>query len=265
MQSFQDEPYGGLPTLAYGKLFQEARARGVVVTLDGQGMDEQWAGYEYFAKAVSFETATGSATDRFYDSVGIVQAVKGSASRPECLLPEFRALAVPLAPERPFPDALRNLQLRDAHATKLPRALRFNDRASMRASSALREPVLDHRLFELAVRQPAERKIGPDGGKRLLREIARSFIPPGVAQAPKRPLQTPQREWLRGPLAEWAEEQVEAALDRVGGVWLDPDAVRGALREYRARGGDNSFFLWQWIGLGLTPIVSEISREALHA
>ena len=95
------------------------------------------------------------------------------------------------------PDDLRNLQLRDTHATKIPRALRFNDRASMRASVELREPFLDHRLFELAMRQPVSRKADALGGKLLLRKIARTFVPAGVSEAPKRPLQTPQREWLQ--------------------------------------------------------------------
>ena len=46
MHAHQDEPFGGLPTLAYAKLFERARAEGVIVLLDGQGMDEQWAGYD---------------------------------------------------------------------------------------------------------------------------------------------------------------------------------------------------------------------------
>jgi asparagine synthase (glutamine-hydrolysing) len=266
MQSFQDEPFGGLPTLAYGRLFETARAHGVIVTLDGQGMDEQWAGYGYY-RDVAFPASGLGASGHAHAiaNAPIVQATTKSASRADCLLPEFRALAVPLAPERPFPDALRNLQLRDAHATKLPRALRFNDRASMRASTELREPFLDHRLFELALRQPPERKVGPAGGKLLLRKIARTLVPEDVAEAPKRPLQTPQREWLRGPLADWAEERVEEALEKVGGVWLDKTAVRAAVREYRARGGESSFFLWQWIGLGLTPLAMEVPNEALRA
>jgi asparagine synthase (glutamine-hydrolysing) len=268
MDAFQDEPYGGLPTLAYARLFEEARARGVIVTLDGQGMDEQWAGYEYYARAALHDSAPapgGPALDWSLERASIVQATTRTAARADCLVPEFRALAVPLAPERPYPDALRNLQLRDAKATKLPRALRFNDRASMRSSVELREPFLDHRLFELALRQPPDRKIGPDGGKALLRKIAATFVPDGLARAPKRPLQTPQREWLRGPLAGWAEERVEAALERVGGAWLDRDAVRTAFREYRAHGGESSFFLWQWIDLGSTPVVREVPDEALHA
>ena len=76
----------------------------------------------------------------------------------ECLLPEFRALAEPFAPPHPFPDALRNRQYLDSRYTKIPKALRFNDRISMRSSIELREPFLDHRLFELALRQPANEK-----------------------------------------------------------------------------------------------------------
>ena len=43
MAHLQDEPYGGIPTIAYGEIFKQARKDGVIVLLDGQGMDEQWA------------------------------------------------------------------------------------------------------------------------------------------------------------------------------------------------------------------------------
>ena len=49
-------------------------------------------------------------------------------------------------------------------------------------------------------KEPAERTIGPDSGKRLLREIVAPLLPRGIVTAPTRPLQTPQRGWLRGPL-----------------------------------------------------------------
>ncbi|MBI5629772.1 MAG: asparagine synthase (glutamine-hydrolyzing), partial [Elusimicrobia bacterium] len=48
VQSHADGPYGGLPTLAYARLFERARGEGTVVLLDAQGMDEQWAGYDYY-------------------------------------------------------------------------------------------------------------------------------------------------------------------------------------------------------------------------
>jgi asparagine synthase (glutamine-hydrolysing) len=238
VQAFQEEPFGGLPTLAYARLFERARAEGVIVLLDGNGMDEQWAGYDYYAS----------------QNGGPGQPVQGaieSSTRPECLIPEFREQADGLILPQPFPDRLRNLQYRDARFTKIPRALRFNDRISMRASTELREPFLDHRLFELAMRQPADRKISNGTRKLLLRHITNGLLPAGVNAASKRPLQTPQREWLRGPLRDWAAGQIEGALSIYGGFWFDSRAVRSSWEEYCAGRGDNSFFVWQWVSLGL--------------
>jgi asparagine synthase (glutamine-hydrolysing) len=64
-------------------------------------------------------------------------------------------------------------------------------------------------------------------------------------------VQTPQREWLRGPLRPWVEDCVNAALDAFGGVWLDRRATRTALANYFAGQDDNSFFVWQWVSLAL--------------
>ncbi len=243
VQAAEDEPFGGLPTLAYARLFERARERGVLVLLDGQGMDEQWAGYDYYQAAATGAPASAPAP--------IVQGTTRPPVRPDCLVPEFRSLAEPFSAPQPYPDALRNLQYRDARFTKIPRALRFNDRVSMRASTELREPFLDHRLFELALRQPADRKIQASTGKWLLRRMVDRMLPEGVVTAPKRPLQTPQREWLRGPLYQWTRGLVDVAVARFGGAWLDGAAVDAALREYRELGGESSFHLWQWISLGM--------------
>jgi asparagine synthase (glutamine-hydrolysing) len=257
VQAFQDEPFGGLPTLAYARLFERARAEGVIVLLDGQGMDEQWAGYDYYRAAVAENVSQGFSAA---PPPPLIQGTTRSATRPNCLTPEFRALAEPFDPPRPFSDALRNLQYRDTCCSKIPRALRFNDRVSMRASTELREPFLDHRLFELALRQPADRKIAADGtGKRLLRDIVGRRLPGAVVNAPKRPLQTPQREWLRGPLRVWTRDRVDAALGRFAATWLDADAVARTVRRYFDEGGDNSFHVWQWINLGL---VAEVVLDA---
>jgi asparagine synthase (glutamine-hydrolysing) len=235
VQTAQDEPFGGLPTLAYAKLFERARAESVIVLLDGQGLDEQWAGYDYYRG----------------DSSSLIQGTKEIPVRPDCLIPEFHALAEPFTSPQVYSDRLRNLQYRDARLTKIPRALRFNDRISMRSSTELREPFLDHRLFELALRQPRERKINQGVHKWQLRRMAQRLLPSGIVEAPKRPLQTPQREWLRGPLKGWASDNIEAALERFGGRWLKADAVRAAWQTFCDGEGDNSFFIWQWINLGI--------------
>lgn len=239
VQSHQDEPFGGIPTLAYARIFEEARARGIVVLLDGQGMDEQWAGYDYY------RNSNGSRAE------SLVQGTVTSPTRPDCLKPDFASLAERFESPRPFPDTLRNLQYRDARFTKIPRALRFNDRVSMRSSTELREPFLDHRLFELALRQPSRRKIQGDTGKWMLRRMAARLAPKDLIESPKRPLQTPQREWLRGPLAKWADERIRDATAVAGGEWLHEELTMKEWGSFRQGAGDNSFFIWQWINLAL--------------
>ena len=241
----EDEPFGGLPTLAYAKIFDRARAEGIVVLLDGQGIDEQWAGYDYYRGDANVRAAP------------VVQGTDQSPVRPACLRGDFAALAQRPAYPEPFTDRLRNLQYRDTFFTKLPRALRFNDRISMASSRELREPFLDHRLFELAFRQPASRKIRGETGKWLFRELTAQLLPQRLRTAPKRALQTPQREWLRGPLRGWANELIELGLASIGREWLDADATRSAWRTYcEDESITNSFWVWQWISLGLTQQVS---------
>lgn len=239
VQYHQDEPFGGFPTLAYSNVFKSAKANGVTVLLDGNGMDEQWAGYDYYQKSLDGE------------SPGVVQGTTESPVRPDCLTPEFAGLAKAFEMPTVYSDKLRNVQYRDARYTKIPRAMRFNDRISMMHSTELREPFLDHRMFELALRQAPERKIHNGVRKAMLRQISETLVPRSVSNAPKRPMQTPQREWLRNELKEWATEKIETALNGVSGEWLNKEKVRSTLSDFQDGRGDNSFFVWQWINLSL--------------
>jgi asparagine synthase (glutamine-hydrolysing) len=229
-------PYGGLPTVAYSKLFRSARELGTYVLLDGQGMDEQWAGYDYYRRAGGVSEAP------------TVQGSKDRAVRPECLKPDFAALAVEEEVDPGVNGALRRLQYRDAFCMKLPRALRYNDRVSMMWSCELREPFLDHRLFELAFRQPDDRKIRDGQGKWLLRQMAAKLTPERVREALKRPMQTPQREWLRGPLREWAGAWIRESW-KLG--WFDEGKVEKEWERFLAGESDNSAYVWQWICAGM--------------
>ena len=150
-----------------------------------------------------------------------------------------------------FEDKIRNLQYRDTRFTKIPRAMRFNDRISMRASTELREPFLDHRLFELALRQSVERKIHHGTRKELLRNITKNLLPNNLSEVPKRPMQTPQREWLRGELKDWVEDCLQIIFNNYGNGWIDEKAVRLAWENFCQGKSDNSFYVWQWISLSM--------------
>ncbi len=232
VSSFEDEPYGGIPTLAYSKIFQKARENGVIVLLDGQGMDEAWAGYDYYLNK------TGS----------LVQASVSSPVRPECLTPAFRELARQPDFPKPFGNDLQNLQYRDLFYTKIPRALRFNDRISMMHSTELREPFLDHRMIELSFSLPNEMKIKNDQQKWLVRQIANAYLPGKIIEPQKRPVQTPQREWLAGALKSWAFYGVFDFAKSSLGQLLPINDVWNDFQDGKL---DNTFWLWQWNNLAM--------------
>ena len=140
----QDEPFGGIPTIAYANIFKRAKLLKTKVLLDGQGMDEQWAGYDYYLSKNNTNTIQGLNQSPFKDNV-VSEYLFQYASKPEY--------------PKPFEDELLNKQYRDIFYTKIPRALRFNDRISMAYSTELREPFLDYRLVEFAFSQPLEYKI----------------------------------------------------------------------------------------------------------
>jgi asparagine synthase (glutamine-hydrolysing) len=249
VQRYQDEPFGGLPTLGMARVYSAAREQGVTVLLDGNGLDEAWAGYEYYQRSVGIDSTKGP-----------VQGARSPSVRPDCLKPEFAALAEVFQPPRPFNDPLLDLQYRDIRHAKIPRAMRFSDRVSMMCSREVREPFLDHRIIELGLRQSVSRKLRNGQGKWLPRQVAQGLLPQGVHEAPKRPVQTPQREWLGGPLAAWAEECIETGLAGWGLDWLDAARVRAEWCVYRQHGADNSFPIWQWISLGLMHRLDRTSR-----
>ena len=228
INSFQDEPFGGFPTLAYSLLFKSAREKGIKVVLDGQGMDEAWAGYDYYHN----------------QSEAIIQGINSSPVRPEVLMPDFAKYAKKDVYPQPFDSKMKNLQYRDIFYTKIPRALRFNDRISMQHGVELREPFLDYRLVELAFAQDDVLKYNDGNTKWLLRIISQSLTSDAIALAPKRPLQTPQREWIAGELNDYFEEKMKqfSKLD-----FVDESKVNQIWQEYNKGNQDSSFYLWQWI------------------
>jgi asparagine synthase (glutamine-hydrolysing) len=234
----QDEPYGGIPTLAYSKIFEQAQKDGVKVLLDGQGMDEQWAGYDYYLQ--------GADPKKTIQGLG-----NKSPFRPDVLTREFAALAEKPVYPHPFDNDLQNKQYRDLFYTKIPRALRFNDRISMAYAVELREPFLDYRLVEFAFAQPPEFKIHEGEQKYMLRELLKPLVPKDISYAPKRPLQTPQREWLGNELSGFTGEHLNKLKHSPAAAWFDFDEMQKEWQAYKAGDNESSFHIWQWVNASL--------------
>ncbi len=237
ISAVQDEPFGGFPTLAYSKIFRQARKDNVLVLLDGQGMDEQWAGYDYY-------TDDSSATIQG-------QTKNFPPFKTNCLSKSLLKFAKKPVYPKPFKNQLQNLQYRDLFYTKIPRALRFNDRISMAAGTELREPFLDHRLVEFAFAQPDEFKVKGNVHKYLLRELVKDLVPSDISSAPKRPLQTPQREWLGDELREWVEIELNKLAESPFSDWFNIPEIQKEWKKYKEGERRSSFHIWQWVNCAL--------------
>lgn len=235
ISDFQDEPYGGIPTLAYSKVFKSARDKGIKVLLDGQGMDEQLAGYDYYKT----------------NSQATIQGVTESPFKPQMFHSKRNDGSVKNQYPKPFSNAIQNLQYRDLFYTKIPRALRFNDRVSMAYTTELREPFLDYRLVEFGFSLPIDFKIKDMKNKRILRDVISKYMPKSIAYTPKRPLQTPQREWLALELKPFVDLHIHKIKSSNYSSWFNIDEIDKEWNSYLRGNSQSSFHIWQLVNFSL--------------
>ena len=217
----QEAPVTGLPVVAQFRTHELAASRGVRVVLDGQGADEIFAGYQRHqaiylnellrsvrASAFVRELRAFARRDRRYPLLYVRQGVLAPMRRlidpPERRLPRwFRGEAhSESAPRLRGASLLQRGLFDDVTRVNIPTVLGITDRNSMAHSLEARVPLLDHRLIELAFRLPASFKVGEGMRKRILRSVARRYVPDRVIdRTDSLGFGTPQLRWMRGDLA----------------------------------------------------------------
>jgi asparagine synthase (glutamine-hydrolysing) len=112
------------------------------------------------------------------------------------------------------------------------------DRTTMASGLEGREPFLDHRLVEFALRLPLSMRRGPLGPKHLLRRVLYRHVPRALLERPKQGFGIPLASWLRGELAPLIHEYLDPARIRQAGLF-DPDMVARAVANFREGGPGN--------------------------
>ena len=117
------------------------------------------------------------------------------------------------------------------------------DRASMAVSLEGRAPFLDHRVFEFAWQLPLSMKLQGNDSKWILRQILYKYVPQKLIDRPKMGFGVPLRDWLCGPLREWAETLLnEQRLVQEG--YFNVQAVRALWVQHLGGRYDRSGILW---------------------
>jgi asparagine synthase (glutamine-hydrolysing) len=136
--------------------------------------------------------------------------------------------------------------------------LRESDRVSMRHALEVRVPLADRRVLQFGLQLPVAVKLprsslvrrggGAGEAKKVLREVARQWLPRDVIDAPKQGFGAPMGAWLGTVL----RQEVEQALDRdrmlARGV-VQPEVAARWWHEHQTGQRDRTWPLWSLLVL----------------
>jgi asparagine synthase (glutamine-hydrolysing) len=231
----QGQPLLGQDLIAQYHAYELARRHGAVVVLDGQGADEMLGGMPFYETPIFLELIAKfkwaalmreieSRSDLYArSSLSIFrQYVLGAYRRKirEKFLPftcDWLDCELYGGPGRSRDygrdsSALNRFLYHHVRHTNLPTVLLYQDRSSMAHGVESRVPFLDHRIVELCFRLPPTYKIARGERKRVLREVAREYLPAAVMDRKDKKVFVSKFDWL--PLREHAVELRDMVFSR---------------------------------------------------
>jgi asparagine synthase (glutamine-hydrolysing) len=223
-----DDPLADAAAVPLWFVTREAR-RQVSVVLSGEGADELFAGYHSYR-----DPGLVDGTDEVpHHYIGAEPLVGDEVN---ALVPGGRGYAAdtttPIHREARAAglDTVTTKQLVDLR-TWLPGDILLKaDRLSMAHGLELRVPFLDRAVLDVAAELGVDEKVVGATTKLALRRAVEDLLPPSVVNRPKLGFPVPIGHWLRGELADWAEDVLrESQVDR----YLRRDVALDLLHRYQ--------------------------------
>jgi asparagine synthase (glutamine-hydrolysing) len=218
------EPMVSYDNVGFFLLSREV-ARHVKVVQSGQGADEVFAGYDWYAELAATRDAgaapanyaraffdrthedyLNTVRDRWLTDDVSGAFVKRHFARADAGSPVEKALHL---------DS--TVMLPDDPVKRV-------DNMTMAWSLEARVPFLDHELVELAGRLPVGDKLA-DGGKGVLKSIARKRLPREVVDRPKGYFPVPALKYLEGPVLAMVRDVLGSRAARERGLFR-PEAIQ---------------------------------------
>ena len=213
MPRLYDEPFAdtsAIPTYLVSRLARQT----VTVALSGDGGDELFAGYHHHFLGRRLQRRISTVPRLVRRPLGHALRLLGRSERARRFggqlldadpIARYWNGRTRLREHTTLGDGTEEIMLLDFLTYLRDDILVKVDRASMAVSLEAREPLLDHRLIELAWSLPLSMKIRADRGKWILKQLLRRFVPDAIVDREKQGFGLPVAEWLRGPLRDWAE------------------------------------------------------------
>jgi asparagine synthase (glutamine-hydrolysing) len=210
------EPMVSYDNVGFYLLSQEV-SKHIKVVQSGQGADEVFAGYHWYPPLMSTNDLVDDYARVFFDrdDARLRQHVS-----PEHL-PDYDASRHFVTEHFNMPGA----------STPVDRAMRLDttimladdpvkrvDNMTMAWGLEARVPFLDHELVELSARVPPEYRL-KDGGKGILKDIARQVLPVEVVDREKGYFPVPALKYLDGPYLEMVRDALNSRAARERGLF----------------------------------------------
>ena len=276
----QDEPFGSTSTFAQWNVFRLAAGNGVKVMLDGQGADEQLAGYHpYFGARFATLLRTGRLlrlwqenrqtkrahgyselrammymADKLLPEI-IKQPLRAYAGRTYSRPPWLNIDALGVEPSNPLTrsgiemNSILSMSRAQLTTNSLRMLLHWEDRSSMAHSVESRVPFLDYRLVEFVLGLPDDYKLCGGVTKRVLRAGMSGILPARIRdRMDKIGFATSEEIWMRRDAPDLFRKKMRHAVEVSKGL-LDP-ACFDVLEDMIAGKRRFSFMPWRVINFG---------------
>jgi asparagine synthase (glutamine-hydrolysing) len=150
-----------------------------------------------------------------------------------------------------FPGVVDQMMYLDLKHWLPANLLLRSDRMSMANGLELRCPFLDYRLVEFAALRVAETdKVAFNGGKLVLKELARQWLPDSIIDRRKWGFKVPIAAWLRGELLPLLRQYLLAPSSPLSEL-LDAATVARLIDEHAAGRKNHEKQLWILLQLHL--------------
>ena len=287
-----DEPFGSTSVYAQWNVFREAKKNNLTVMLDGQGADEQLAGYSsfygvYFAQLLrqlrfitfwrelkSYKKLRAS-TEKHVKSKKILLSAIVAAYLPQGIYMKLRkkfqhSVELPFTAEQ-VEMVYKNRKIYSMGDSKqfildnmqcgMQSLLHFEDRNSMAFSIESRVPFLDYKLVETIMGIPLRYKIRNGITKAVLRDGLKGILPEKIrSRYSKLGFVTPEDKWINEHYDQYSKE-LESACDVLEPL-VDKQWVMEWFEKNCGKIARGDFTVWRIICAGRWARIFQVSMES---